>query len=277
MREFFGQFGYLTIAQNSSTTNYLDLAYQQAVNIKTTQNNAKFAVLVDDHTLSLVTEQHRSVFDHVIPFKNNFAKDEQWKMSNEWQVFYLTPFKETIKLESDLLFTRSIEHWIHALRYRDICFSLDCRNYLLETTKQTKYRKLFELNDLPNIYTGMYYFRYSQTSVDFFKLVKSIYTNWDVVKTQLTQCDEAISTDLAMSLAVKVFGIDACTIPTLDYWKFTHMKPGVQSWNEHQSWLDSVNVEIDGTMIRVNNVNQYYPLHYYDKTFPSRLRISQSP
>ena len=25
------------------------------------------------------------------------AKDEEWKLSNEWQVFYLTPFKETIK------------------------------------------------------------------------------------------------------------------------------------------------------------------------------------
>lgn len=274
MREFTDQFGYLTIAQNSATTDYLTLAYQQAVNIKTTQNGAKFAVLVDDETLALVTKEHHEVFDHVILIKNNQAKDEAWKMSNEWQVFYLTPFKETIKLESDLLFTRSIEHWIHALRLRDICFSLDCRNYLGETIKQTKYRKVFELNDLPNIYTGMYYFRYSQTAADFFRLTRSIYENWDTIKQQLAQCNDPVSTDLAMSLAAKIFGLDLCTIPTLDYWRFVHMKPGIQGWNEHQSWLDSVNTEIDGTMIRVNNVNQYYPLHYYDKSFPSRLRIS---
>lgn len=274
MREFSDQFGYLTIAQNTGDTDYLTLAYQQAVNIKTTQNGAKFAVLVDSETLDLVTKEHREVFDHVILIKNNQAKDESWKMRNEWQVFYLTPFKETIKLESDLLFTRSIEHWIHALRLRDICFSLDCRNYLGETVKQTKYRKLFELNELPNIYTGMYYFRYSQTSADFFLLVKSIYDNWITVREQLAQCDEKITTDLAMSVAAKIFGTDLCTIPTLDYWKFVHMKPNVQKWHDHQSWLDSVNVEIDGTMVRVNNVNQYYPLHYYDKSFPSRLRIS---
>lgn len=274
MREFSSQFGYLTIAQNSATTDYLSLAYQQAVNIKTTQNSAKTAVLVDEATMSLVTDQHREVFDHIIQLKKDLAAQEEWKMSNEWQVFYLTPFKETIKLESDLLFTRNIYHWIHALRLRDICFSLDCRNYLGDTIKQTKYRKLFELNDLPNIYTGMYYFRYSQTSADFFKLARNIYSHWDTVKAQLVQCDELISTDLAMSLATKIFGVDSCTIPTLDYWKFVHMKPGVQLWNNHQSWLDSVNVEIDGTMIRVNNVNQYYPLHYYDKSFPGRLGIS---
>lgn len=274
MREFTDQFGYVTIAQNTTSTDYLTLAYQQAVNIKSTQNAAKFAVLVDSETLKSITDNHREVFDHVILLKKDYAKDESWKMGNEWQVFYLTPFKETIKLESDLLFTRDISHWIHALRLRDICFSLDCRNYLEQTVKQTKYRKLFELNDLPNIYTGMYYFRYSQTAADFFRLTRSIYENWSTVKEQLAQCDGAVSTDLAMSVAAKIFGTDLCTIPSLDYWKFVHMKPGIQHWNEHQSWLDSVNVEIDGTMIRVNNVNQYYPLHYYDKSFPSRLGIS---
>lgn len=274
MREFKEQVGFLTIAQNNQNTDYLTMAYQQAVNIKTTQPWAKYAVIVDTNTEKLIQQCHLDAIDYVIILPEDAAVDEQWKMSNEWKVFSLTPFKETIKLESDLLLTRDISHWLHALRFKDICFSLDCRNYLGETIKHTRYRKLFELNELPNIYTGLYYFRFSQTASNFFKLAQSIYQNWALVQTQLTQCNEQVSTDLAMSLAAKLFGLDLCTIPSLDYWKFTHMKPSVQGWSDNQSWLDTVNVEIDQTMIRINNQNQYYPIHYYDKSFPSRAGIS---
>ena len=45
------------------------------------------------------------------------------------------------------------------------------------------------------------------------------------------------------------------------------MKSGVQGWNDRQPWTDYVNVERDGTMLRINNVNQYNPVHYYEKNF----------
>ena len=100
MREFKAQVGFLTIAQNNQDTDYLNLAYIQAQNIKETQPGSQYAVLVDAETMALVTDEHRSVFDYVIEFKLNQANTESWKQSNEWQVFHLTPFKETIKVAS---------------------------------------------------------------------------------------------------------------------------------------------------------------------------------
>lgn len=260
------QFGFLTIAQNNSTTDYLNLAYIQAQNIKATQKNNKYAVIVDADTYKHVTKQHRTVFDYVIQLPSDHARDEQWKMSNEWQVFSLSPFKETIKLESDMLFTRDIGHWVSALRLKDICFSLHCRDYQGNVKVETPYRKQFTDNLLPDIYTGMYYFRYSQTSFEFFKLATCIYKNWHQVTSALTQVEE-ISTDVAMAVAVNIFGRDQCTIPTLDFFNFVHMKSGIQGWSDTQPWTDYVNVEQDHNMLRINNVNQYQPVHYYDKRF----------
>jgi len=87
MREFKSQFGFLTFAQNTTDVDYLNLAYEQAKNIKQTQKLNEYAVIVDQSTAKLVTEEHRQVFDHVIELTIDYANNEDWKLSNEWQAF----------------------------------------------------------------------------------------------------------------------------------------------------------------------------------------------
>jgi len=267
MRKFKSQVGFLTIAQNNDITDYLELAYQQALNIKATQQQHEFAVLVDAATLELITDRHRQVFDHIITLKTDWAKNESWKMSNEWQVFYLTPFKETIKLESDLLFTRDVGHWLTGLRLRDICFSLYCQDLYERQVKLSPYRKIFKENNLPDIYTGMYYFRYSQTSADFFRTARDVYDNWQQIKNHLMLVDDLPTTDVAFAIAAKILGQEHCTIPSLDFFNFVHLKPQILGWNETQAVTDHVNVEWQDNIVRINNRNQYYPVHYYEKRF----------
>ena len=223
MREFKEQFGFLTIAQNTDV-DYLHLAYLQAQNIKATQKLNSYAVILDEATAEHLTRGHRQVFDHIIILPNDCASNETWKQSNEWQVFNLTPFKETIKLESDLLFTRDITHWLDALRLKEICFSYHCLDYQEQAITETPYRQIFKLNDLPDIYTGMYYFRYSRTAAEFFRLAKNVYSNWTTVKENIVQSSDAPSTDLAMSITAKLFGQEQCYIPTLDFFNFVHIQ-----------------------------------------------------
>ena len=267
MREFKEQFGWVTIAQNGDV-DYLHLAYEQAKNIKATQRLNSYTVVLDEATAEHLTSGHRKIFDHIIIMPVDLAKDDAWKLKNEGQVFDLTPYKETIKLESDLLFTRDVGHWIDALRLREVCFSLHCRDYQGNIVKETPYRKLFKQNELPDIYTGMYYMRYSRTASDLFRLVKQLYANWDTVKTSLAQCDDEPTTDVVFAIAVKLLGEELCTIPSLDFFNFAHMKSGIQGWSDSQPWTDYVNVEYDD-ILRINNLNQYQPVHYHEKSFLS--------
>jgi hypothetical protein len=264
------QQGFLTIAQNTNV-NYLQLAYLQAMSIKLTMPNAKYAVLVDAATNTTVTDKHRAVFDYIIEFPEDHAATEPWKLGNEWQVFNLTPFKETIKVESDLLFTRSIDHWWNAFRLRDVVLSLGCRDYQGNLSNSRRYRRIFDDNHLPDVYNGLMYFRYSQTAYNFFNKAKNIFENWDSIKDQvLLNCrDNKPTTDVVYAITAAIIGVDRCTLPGCDFINFTHMKNAINNWPESVSWTELALTELELPMIRINNVNQYHPVHYHDKTWAS--------
>lgn len=264
------QQGFASIAQNTDI-NYLELAYVQAMSIKLTMPNSQYAVIVDQQTAECMMDKHRKVFDYVITLPQDNAANDRWKLSNEWQIFYLTPFKETIKLESDLIFTRSVAHWWHSFRLKNIVLSLGCKDYQQHTSNCRKYRQLFDDNQLPDVYNGLMYFRYSQESADFFNLARQIFLNWDHIKDNiLKNCrDEIPTTDVVYALSAKILGVEKCTLPVLDFINFVHMKSAINGLSQQIPWYDSVLSETELPMVRINNINQYYPLHYYDKSWIS--------
>lgn len=258
--------GFLSFAQNTDTVDYLKLSYLQALSIKATQKINSYAVIVDTKTLAQVTDQHRSVFDYIIelPTDNN---TQEHRFANEIQAFRLTPFKETIKVESDLLFTNNIDHWWAAFRKKDIVMSHGCLNWQQQPSSSRAYRKFFDDNYLPDVYTGLMYFRYSQTANDFFNLAKQIQNNWtELQNSVLINCrEDSPSTDVLYAVTADLFGRENCTMPTMDFIKFVHMKPAINGWLD--SWPNAVISEVDGTTLRINNLNQYAPVHYQDKEF----------
>lgn len=264
------QLGFCTLAQNTAEVDYLRLAYLQALNVKSLHPDAEYAVILDKKTATLVTETQRKVFDYVVEMQHDYNDlTSNWRLANEWQVFWHTPFKETIKLESDLLFTSSIKHWLPAFRLRDVVLSTGCKNYTGNTSQVRTYRKLFDDNELPDVYSGLMYFRYSKTATDFFTVAQQLSLNWTDIKDKiLKNCrEEYPSTDVLYALTAQTLGKDLCTLPGLDFINFVHMKPGIQGWSEQRPWYETVVAERDGDMIRINNLNQYSPVHYHDKNY----------
>lgn len=263
--------GFVTFAQNTDQVDYLKLAYIQCMNVKLTQNMAKFAVIVDKKTKNAITNEHVDTFDYIIelPYDEN-DDNSAWKLGNEYQVFSLTPFKETVKLECDLLFTRSIEHWWSAFRLRDVFLSSSCKNYRQEISNNRSYRKFFDDNELPDVYNGLMYFRYSQLASEFFLTAQEIYKNWEYISTHLLKnCrEDKPSTDVLYALTTKIIGQEHCTIPSMNFVNFVHMKNQINQFGgDSEDWTEIVMHERDLDMMRINNLNQYDPVHYYNKTY----------
>jgi hypothetical protein len=263
------QQGFVTFAQNTAEVDYLELAYVQALNIKATQQENRYAVIVDAHTKELIDEHHYNVFDYIIDLPHDYNDPtSDRKFANEWQVFRLTPFKETIKLESDLLFTRSIDHWWTAFRLKNVCLSTGCKNYLGLNSTIRKYRELFDANNLPDVYNGLMYFRYSKEAHDFFEAARYIQDNWGNVKTGLKNCvEDEPSTDVLYALAAIMRDQETVTMPSMDFLNFVHGKPGINYLPESERVTDAYLTEFDEGMIRINNINQLSPVHYYEKDF----------
>jgi len=270
------QQGFFTIAQNTPDVDYLQLAYLQALSIKLTMPDSLYAVAVDKPTLESVTDQHRQVFDYIITIEHDEAVNDDWKLRNEWQVFFLTPFKETIKLESDIVFTRSIAHWWHTFRLKNIVLSQGCKDYYGKNSMDRTYRQLFDDNQLPDVYNGLMYYRYSPEAAEFFWYARHIFQNWNIVKDLLIKCyDDEPTTDVVYALAAKIVGVETCTIPGVDFINFTHMKPAINKFSSALPWHELAVYELELPMVRINNINQYHPLHYQDKSWASDELIKE--
>jgi hypothetical protein len=263
------QQGFVTFAINTPEVDYLELAYLQCLNIKATQKENRYAVIVDTATKKLLTERHKKTFDYVI--ETSRTVDNPFEL--EPDVWFLTPFKETIKLESDLLFTRSIDHWWTAFRLKNVCLSTHAKDAQGKVNVLGKYRDIFKINNLPDVYNGLMYFRYSQEAHDFFVTAKNVFSNWEYISTELVKCEAEPSTDLVYAITSLLSDPDVVTMPSMDFLNFVHMKSGFNGWADVHSWLETVVAEQDGDIIRINNLNQYYPVHYYDKTYCTKELI----
>jgi hypothetical protein len=260
------QQGFLSIAANTDDVDYLKLAYLQALNIKATQKIKSYAVIVDPETKKQIKEYHYAAFDYVIEVPTSATGP----FGLEVLAFNYSPFKETVKLESDLLFTRSIDHWWNAFRLRDVVLSTGCKNYLQQSASSRKYRKLFDDNNLPDTYNGLMYFRFSKTASDFFAKASEIFNNWSIVQNTLLNCRDLYpTTDVVYSLAASIIGRELCTIPSMDFINFVHMKPAINGYPESAKFQTMFVTEFNQGMIRINNINQYHPVHYHEKDFPT--------
>ena len=262
MEEKVEQQGWLTFAQNSAETNYVNLAYLLALSIKATCKHNRFAVVVDPESEASITAKQRKVFDHVItiphtePFYN-----EAWLMN-------VTPFKETFKVESDMIVPRSLDHWWAGCRTQDVCYTNSVRDYRGNISTSRYYRKFFDANNLDNAYNGFTYIRYSSNGMDFCRTMQKILQSWDGLRDTVLDYNvyDKPDTDILYGLAQSFLDIECSN--RLSYPTFTHMKSVINGWKPRMRWQDAVPWTLTNDFdLIVGGYAQQYPFHYYDKTF----------
>tara|TARA_B100000214_G_scaffold368817_1_gene340923 strand:- start:276 stop:1064 length:789 start_codon:yes stop_codon:yes gene_type:complete len=218
--------GFLWFAQNNSETDYVELSIKLAKSIKHWNKQNKICVITDKQS----NFSHPSV-DIVKVLQNDDSAEHNIKWANEWKAFSVTPFKHTIKLEADMIWTTNTDWWWNYLWQNNLVFSVDCRNYKDVVVSKTPYRKLFIKNHLPNIYNGLMYFRKSKWAQHFFRTAEYIVNNWKYTKTKmLINChDQYPSTDVVFALAYRIIDPTNKHLINYDWFKFLHHKPAVNN------------------------------------------------
>lgn len=278
--------GYIVLAQNNSDTDYLEQAYALALNLKLTQSTVNnLAVCVDKKTKKLIKKKHRDVFDKIIdiPWIDD-AKGEEWKIHNKWKYFYMTPYDETVILDTDMLFPTDVSYWWPILSERDVWSTTKVKTYRGETVEHDEYyRKYFLANNLPNIYTAFFYFKKSELAAELFAMIEIIFQHWQrMFYLYMPEGKpDKLSGDVAYALAMQILGIEhECTrenvtnVPT-----FVHMKSHIQ--NIPYSKISHVWTESLPTYYRsydnfkIGNFQQTLPFHYHEKEWLTKDMISQ--
>jgi len=247
------------VAIDTDSSDYVTNATLLASSIKYWHSDAKICLL----TNATVTND-AGLFAYVKPFRHPVNMTNPW--ANDWQVFDTTPFRETIKLEADMMITSPIDHWWTLLRHRDVVVSTGCRDWKDKRAVSRHYRKIFDANNLPDVYNAITYWRLSETAKTFFNTVRNIFENWEQYKTLLRFPEDIPSTDVVYAMAANIIGPELCTLPFATYPQIVHMKRHIAG-SKTDAWLDEFLMEKHNHSVRINTIAQWGAVHHLVKNW----------
>lgn len=259
-------FGYLLIVAENTEIDYLKMAYALALSIKITQKEGydKVAIVLDKKE-KLTRFNSSWVFDHVI----EWSEETFWD-GRSW-MYDLTPWESTICLDVDMLFFRDYSHWVeYFLDNEDLYIANKSFTYRGEEVTSIAYRKTFDKNDLPNLYSFYTFFKKdNDTTKEFFNLAKIILKNpKEFSNLYLNNYKpKVVGTDEAFSLAAKLLGIEHDIAYPLSFPKVVHMKPAIQNfpWAANK-WSDHLGFYFDEhCQLKLGNFQQLDIVHYCEK------------
>lgn len=194
--------------------------------------------------------------------KDALPFEVQQGYANDWQVFHASPYRQTIKLEADMICAGPIDHWWTLFEKRDVVVSQGARTFYDEPAQSRYYRKIFDQNNLPDVYNAITYWRLSTTAKEFFDLVRNIFEQWDLYRTLLKFPDELPTTDVVYAMAAVIMGPDCVTLPKGLGPTIVHMKQHVNpihssDWTKELTW--------ENNPFRINTVTQWGLVHYHIK------------
>lgn len=245
--------GYLIPAVSTPTTNYIRCAIQLAQSIRQHHPDTNICLLTNE-------EIDLPLFNHVVTLPHG----DQGGYTNDWQVFEASPYRETIKLEADMIMASPSDHWWTMFEHRDVVISQGCRDYYNNISTSRYYRKFIDDNHLPDVYNAITYWRLSQTAKEFFDLVRCIFEQWDQFRRLVKFSEETPSTDFVYAMAAEIMGRERVTLPLGYGPSIVHMKRHIigtktEDWTRELVW--------ESDPLRIQTIAQWGMFHYNTKTW----------
>ena len=261
--------GFVVLAQNTDTVNYVEQAYALALSIKYSQSTYNNISLV---TNDAVPDEYKQAFDQIIPIPWFDNKESLLKTENRWKFYYATPYDETIVLDTDMLMLEDITRWWEYCANFDVKFCSKITNYKLEPIlEDTFHRATFISNHLTNPYFACHYFKKNQGAFEFYKILEFVITHWEFNRGTFAPLDPQTwtSMDLATAIAIEIAGIQDTAVDKINPMEFVHMKTPIQGWPTNtSSWQNVVQYSLNnkGEFV-VGNIKQGKLFHYVEKDF----------
>ena len=141
------------------------------------------------------------------------------------------------------------------------------KTYRQEDIKDSYYRPSYILNELPNVYCAIHYFKKSKFAKQFYTWLELVMKNHETFYRLYSPKKQQsfLSVDTSMAIVVKMLGIEEkVTNKKINFPNFVHMKPYIQDWKQPtEDWTNRVGTYLDGQLnLRVGNTLQQGVFHY---------------
>jgi len=262
--------GFVVLAQNTDTIDYVRQAYALALSLKLSQKTiSNISIITND----VVPEEYKSVFENIIPIPwGDASEDSRFKVENRWKIYHASPYIQTVVLDTDMLVLDDLSSYWDTFENYEVYYTSKVLDYRNKRVTNDYYRKAFTHNYLPNLYSGLHYFKKGDFAKEFYKWVEDITNNWELFYGHFVSehYPDRASMDITAALAAKVMDVaEKITNNKHDPVTFIHMKSRIQGWTEpSDSWMQSVAVYFDDACeLKIANYRQQGVFHYTEKEF----------
>lgn len=270
IKNYAGESGYVSRVGHNDDVDYLEQAYLQALSIKTTQVNNNYALIADDATLARLEPRHLRVFNEIVHAPG------AWGWDREWETRKLSPWRRSIKLDTDVILPASIDAWWDIFANHRVLFPTRVETFRGDTITARHHRQLWDDNDLPDIYTAFYYFDdQGVDSAEFFDIARQVSEHWAWFGTEFLRnnWDPTPRDDEIFSIAAAIYGESRCTLPGATVPAFVHMRESLQALPTDLPWHEQIHTELRD-QLWIGHYPQRLPFHYISKTWPTQETIA---
>lgn len=246
--------GYITLATTESEVRN---AANLAISLRLCDRTRPICLVIPQ--FDIVPSKYEDLFDFIVqlPFGNTSANDDSL-MVNVWQLFYCTPFDETLFVSPYTIATANIESFWDTTMHDDLIFPVYTINFKNEQSSTQSRNLVFESNQLESIYSDIFFFKQSKRVSDFFKMADVVFQNWRAVFQQFIKEHRPAQFDLSVAFSLSGYLLGESLKPTVD--QLTYITLAIDSIEETElqdEWRSHLNVWVyNGNQIKVNNFRQ---------------------
>lgn len=188
-------------------------SHAMAMSLKNSSPDSEICLIVDKGKQDLIPKKYFDAFDYIteLPFGNTGYKDG-FHGSNFWQVFYASPFDETIYVDSDTLFLNvDVDLLWDQFKHNDIAFTRSAKSYRNVIAKKDRLFDIENHYNLPKNYANLMYFKQdSELSGSWFKMADPSFQNWRSLYQSMFNEKRPVSFDktIITNIITKLLDID---------------------------------------------------------------------
>jgi len=191
--------------------------------------------------------------------KNTFTSN----LLNMWQIYWMSPYDETIVLDADMLFLNDYSYWWNYLSKFDMLFPNTIINYKQETIKHEQYDRILAEHKIRPAYEKMFYFKKGQFAQEFFTILEQVLKNYRSISVEIfpNSRPTLLRTSHVFPACIKMLGIEDVIYDKNNVFKYIDMNLSCLNTNVIK-WDEDLEHWGDYKEFYIENFKQYYPLHY---------------
>ena len=249
---------------------YEKMAKYAILSLKKHNPHLSCAVIYCNDIFNLVKKELNNICDYLIeiqPVLDTYGKIK--KIANIFQIYWATPFEETLYLDSDFLIPNKISYLFSKIIKEELVFGNNCLDFRGNIKLNQYAVNFFSKYQLPFVNNQMFLFKKGNKALEFFNLWSQVSANWDLfysnfLKTRFEQQD--IRIDISMCLKLT----DNTDCIQKSFLNFVDLRPLKVNYTDkdNQDFYKHLNLwAIKKSVFKCQNIILTNPVHYKYKQF----------